>query len=81
MKSIWTMVMQGLKCPPDVAEQILTARTIPAAYANPICSRAARSVRTSLRGRKNRLTRQARLFCEIADDEDRLRTDAGVNAD
>ena len=36
LNNVRTMVMQGLKWPPDVAEQTIIANMTPAAYANPI---------------------------------------------
>ena len=36
LNNVKMMVMQGLKWPPDVAEQTIIANMTPAAYANPI---------------------------------------------
>jgi hypothetical protein len=39
-KTIIVIVMHGLMCPPDVAEQIVRARMIPTEYAAPTVNRA-----------------------------------------
>jgi len=41
LKTTKLIVTQGLKWPPDVAEQIVMASRMPNAYANPICNTAA----------------------------------------
>ena len=41
LKTTKLMVTQGLKWPPDVAEQMVMASRMPNAYAKPICSTAA----------------------------------------